>query len=294
MGAIVLIPVRLNQQTCLRPNRYVLKNSIRRLVNTSVLRFSRTSAGRYASRRLIDSAMTRQRDVRYGSLTLTLAAPNWLTDYRIDTFATKEPETLEWVDSIPNGSVVWDVGANVGLYSVYAALARSCRVYAFEPSVFNLELLARNIVLNGVQERVTICPFPLSDVSGVNSFRLSTTAWGGALSTFGESFDQNGEPLKDIFTYQIFGIAITDVVRLLGIPQPEYIKIDVDGIEHFVLRGAREVLTRTDGVLVEINDAFPEQAGEASALLSAAGLSCRKKCDLGVPNMYNQWWVREP
>ena len=271
----------------------MLRNSIKRLVSSGVQRLSRTTAGRYASSRLIDSAMTRTREVRYRTLALELSAPNWLADYRIDTFATKEPETLDWLDSIPHGAVLWDVGANVGLYSVYAAKARSCRVYAFEPSVFNLELLARNIALNALEDRVTICPFPLSDSSGVNSFRLSTTAWGGALSTFGETFDQNGEPLKEVFEYRIFGIAVADVVRLLGIPQPAYIKIDVDGIEHFILRGAREVLARTDGVLIEINDAFPEQAEEASRLLADAGLRCKKKCDLGVPATFNQWWVRE-
>lgn len=270
----------------------MIKNSIRKLINVSILRLSRTSAGRYAYQQLLDSAMTRSRKVRYRSHQLTLAAPNWLNNYRIDTFATKEPETLDWIDSIPEGGVLWDVGANVGLYSIYAAKARECQVYAFEPSVFNLELLARNIFLNSVQKRVTICPFALSDVSGVNSFRLSTTAWGGALSAFGASFDQNGAPLKDIFEYQIFGLAISDVVDLLNIPKPLHMKVDVDGIEHFILRGARDVLSSVESVLIEINDAFPEQAEEATRLLSAAGLRCQRKCDLGVPNMFNQWWVR--
>jgi FkbM family methyltransferase len=270
----------------------VIKNSIKKLINTSVMRLSRTSAGRYAYQQLLDSAMTRSREVQYRSHQLTLAAPNWLNNYRIDTFATKEPETLDWIDSIPEGAVLWDVGANVGLYGIYAAKARKCQVYAFEPSVFNLELLARNIFLNGVQKRVVICPFALSDVSGVNSFRLSTTAWGGALSAFGATFDQNGAALREIFEYQIFGLAIADVVDLLNIPQPGYMKVDVDGIEHFILRGARDVLIKVESVLIEINDAFPEQAEEATRLLTAAGLLCERKCDLGVPNMINQWWVR--
>jgi FkbM family methyltransferase len=272
----------------------MLKQSIRKLIDTSVLRLSRTSAGRYAYQRLLDSAMTRSRDVQYRSHRLTLAAPNALNNYRIDTFATKEPETLDWIDSIPKGAVLWDVGANVGLYSIYAAKARDCEVYAFEPSVFNLELLARNIFLNGVQQRVTICPFALSSASGVNSFRLSTTAWGGALSAFGASFDQNGAPLRNIFEYQIFGLAMADVVDLLNIPQPRYLKIDVDGIEHFILRGGRAVLATVESVLIEINDGFPEQADEATRLLVGAGLRCERKCDLGVPNMFNQWWVRAP
>jgi len=73
-------------------------------------------------------------------------------------FATKEPETLEWIDRIPEKSVLWDIGANVGLYSCYAAKARGCRVFAFEPSVFNLEILARNIFLNQLTDQITIVP----------------------------------------------------------------------------------------------------------------------------------------
>jgi len=52
----------------------------------------------------------------------------------------KEPDTLMWIDKIPEHSVFWDVGANVGLYSCYAAKARNCIVFAFEPSVFNLRV----------------------------------------------------------------------------------------------------------------------------------------------------------
>ena len=50
----------------------------------------------------------------------------------------------------------------MGLYSVYAAKKGKCTVCAFEPSVFNLELLARNMFLNDIQEQVTITPLSLS------------------------------------------------------------------------------------------------------------------------------------
>jgi len=97
----------------------------------------------------------------------------------MDTFSTKEPETLEWIDKIPQGSVIWDVGANIGLYTCYAAKARGCRVFAFEPSVFNLELLARNIFLNELTDRVTIIPTPLSNTLAFNALNMQTTEWGG-------------------------------------------------------------------------------------------------------------------
>ena len=66
----------------------------------------------------------------------------------------------------------------------------------------------------------------------------------------------------------------------------------VDGIEHFILRGGIEVLNYVDSVLLEINDEFIEQAHESEILLKSAGLTLYKKCDLGVLNQYNQWWIR--
>ena len=231
--------------------------------------------------------------VSYRALRMTFAAPNWLNQYRVSTFATKEPETLEWIDAIPAESILWDVGANIGLYTIYAAKKRNCRVFAFEPSVFNLELLARNIFLNGLQNQVTIVPIALNDKVGASLFRMSNTDWGGALSTFGQDFDQNGAPLKNIFEYQTLGVSMADVVKLLGIQAPQFIKIDVDGIEHFILRGGKDVLAKVDSVLIEINDNFTEQAEESSRHLKEAGLSLYRKYSLGLPTQYNQWWTRK-
>lgn len=270
----------------------LLRQLAKRTLSGAAAGLSRTPAGVWAYQQLVDIAMTRERTVDHGGQRMRFAAPNRLTEYRIDTFATKEPETLQWLDAIPRGSVLWDVGANVGLYSIYPALARECSVYAFEPSVFNLELLARNVFLNRLHGRITIVPLALSDKLGSNAFKMTTTAWGGALSTFGEDIDQNGARLNGVFEYATVGISMDDAVSLLHIPAPQYIKIDVDGIEHYILRGGSQVLAGVEGVLVEINDAFTAQAQESARCLAAAGLTLRKKCDLGVPGCYNQWWSR--
>ena len=95
----------------------------------------------------LNSAMNGKQVIAHNKNQLTFATPNRLNKFRVDSFSHKEPETLEWIDGFVKGSVIWDIGANVGLYSCYAAKARNCQVFAFEPSVFNLELLARNIFL---------------------------------------------------------------------------------------------------------------------------------------------------
>jgi len=271
-----------------------MKNLAKRLISGSVSGLSHTSIGRYLSQQMVDAAMSQQSVVQYGAHRMTFAVPNWLNHYRVTTFATKEPETLEWIESIPLGAVVWDVGANVGLYSVFAAKARDCRVYAFEPSVFNLELLARNVFANSLHGRVTLVPIALTDEMAVSSFKLTSTAWGGALSTFGQGFDQHGATLREIFEYRTVGMSMSDAMSILSIPAPAYLKIDVDGIEHFILRGGTSVLEKVESVLIEINDNFLAQSEESARRLGEAGLVLWRKCDLGVPGQYNQWWVRRP
>ena len=120
----------------------------------------------------------------------------------------------------------------------------------------------------------------------------SLTNTGGALSTFDKNIDQYGIAIKNIFEYQILGVTLDDAINLLEAPTPKYIKIDVDGIEHFILHGGENVLQKVDSVLVEINDNFHEQAKKSAMYLINAGLTLHRKNDIGVAEMYNQWWIR--
>ena len=56
--------------------------------------------------------------------TITLYAPNQLINWRIETLYTKEPETIEWINSFSKKKniIFWDIGANIGLYSIYNSI----------------------------------------------------------------------------------------------------------------------------------------------------------------------------
>jgi len=244
--------------------------------------------------------MQKEREVVHDGLTLRFSTPNWLCNWRAETFSEKEPETLEWIDSIPAGSVLWDIGSNVGLYSVYAAKRRDCRVWAFEPSVFNLELLARNIHANQLTDRICIVPLALSNRLGASQMRMTTTEWGGALSTFGQDYGWDGKAIQQVFEFQTVGLSMEDAVQRLSIPRPDYLKMDVDGIEHLILMGGAEVMRGIKGILIEVNDDFHEQAEQCQKLLIEAGLVMKEKrhsqmiadSTAGFQNGYNQIWVR--
>ena len=194
------------------------------------------------------------------------------------------------------GSVVWDIGANVGLYSCYAAKRRGCKVYAFEPSVFNLELLARNIFLNGLTEKVVIVPLPLSDQLTTSTLNMSMTDWGGALSTFGESYTYDGTQLNKIFEFSTIGLSMDDAISRLDITQPDYIKMDVDGIEHLILKGGISALAKVRGVLIEINEEFAQQSADTLQYLGEAGLELLEKRHSEMfedSPVFNQIWRRK-
>lgn len=281
-----------------------MKTKIKQLVKTiirAVVNISRkTQAGQYLERNIVSSAMEQVTEISYENTTLKFAVPNPLCIWRAKTFATKEPETLRWIKSIPEGAVLWDIGANIGLYSVYAAKKRNCRVWAFEPSVFNMELLARNIFLNGLTDQICIIPLALSDRLGTNHLRMTSKEWGGALSTFGHEFGWDGQTIRQIFEFQTLGLSMEDAMQRLSIPQPDYIKMDVDGIEHLILKGGTEVLQSVKSILIEINDEFHEQSSQCQLLLTKAGLVLNEKCQSemiaasasGFQNAYNQIWVR--
>ena len=82
--------------------------------------------------------------------------PNQLTNWRIDTFFSKEPETLDWIDSFEKKEnfIFWDIGANIGLYSIYNSIKHSkSTTIAFEPSSSNLRVLTRNIFINNLEKK---------------------------------------------------------------------------------------------------------------------------------------------
>lgn len=277
-----------------------LKIAVKKSIVSVFSGINNTKAGKSVFREILKSSMDDVAETTHNGVQLKFAVPNELSEWRIKTYSSKEPETLEWIDSLPANSVLWDIGANIGLYSVYAAKKSGCTVYSFEPSVFNLELLARNIYLNGLSEKICIVPLALSDQMSVSAMRMTSTDWGGALSSFGKEFGWDGQAIKQTFEYRMIGLSMEDVVNKLNIPLPDYIKMDVDGLEHFILKGGAAVLAKIKEIIIEVNDDFVEQAEQCHALLKQAGLVLKEKrhsdiiaaSTVGFQNSYNQIWVK--
>jgi len=180
---------------------------------------------------------------------------NEMTAWRARTAMSKEPSTIAWIDEMSAGEVMLDIGANVGLYSLCAARFRGARVFAFEPESQNFALLNANIYSNALHDSVLAYCVALSDETRFDSLYVSNFVPGASCHAFGESLTPDGEPLNAAFRQGCFATTVDALTAAGVLPVPRHIKIDVDGIEHKVIRGAAKTLAdRTvRSVLVEIN-----------------------------------------
>ncbi len=277
----------------------LIKSQIKIIIFKALSLFFKTRVGNYIIEKMLHLSLNNFKEINYNDCKLKFIVPNWINRFRIDTFATKEPETLEWINSFKKNSIFWDIGANVGLYSCYASKNLNCKVIAFEPSIFNLELLGRNIFINQLVDKVTVIPIPLTDNLSENKLNISTTEWGGSGSTFGQNYTYDGSILNTKFDYKTIGISMDQAVNLLKIPQPDYIKIDVDGIEHLILKGGEKTLLSVKSILVEIDDRFKKQKENTEKYLNNAGFRLKEKKhsklfdNTEYESCFNQVWEKE-
>lgn len=177
--------------------------------------------------------------------------PNSHTKWRVDTLYTKEPDTIEWLKGMKPGEVLYDVGANIGLYSIFAA-KRGVRVCAFEPESQNFAVLIKNIAINRL-EHCEAYPLCLGERLAIDTLRLSCLTAGGSCHSFGEDMDYHGNEKTFAADQGSVSVSMNDFVYLSKKPLPDYIKIDVDGFEHYVLSGASDCILNAKSILCEMD-----------------------------------------
>ncbi|MBP01867.1 MAG: methyltransferase [Rhodospirillaceae bacterium] len=209
----------------------------------------------YAASLPIANIKIQDRSIRYG-------VPNQQALWRVSTFHTKEPETVRWITKFKADSVFLDVGANMGLYSMLAAVYSKARVFAFEPESQNYALLNKNISLNKMSDRVIAWCCALSDMSTFDRLYMTGLNVASSGHEFGAEVDHNLMPVKARFAQGSMSSTIDTLIQSKTIPVPNHIKIDVDGIEHLVVKGGMNVLQKTElqSVLIEINPHLMEHS----------------------------------
>ena len=210
-------------------------------------------------------------------------SPNQIIKWRVETYFSKEPETIEWIDNFKKQEnvIFWDIGANIGLYSIYAAIKfKNIEVVSFEPSTSNLRVLSRNISINKLEKKIKIFQIPLTEKN--NQFlmmRESEFIEGASLHSFGEKIDHEGKFFEGQNNYKIYGTSIDYLIKNNILKVPHYIKIDVDGIEHLIMKGALQCLSDVNvrSISIELNENFKEQYDEVFKIMKDKNFTLKHK-----------------
>jgi FkbM family methyltransferase len=210
--------------------------------------------------------------------------------WRARTLLTKEPETIEWIDGFAAGDTFWDVGANVGIYSLYAAINRTIRVLAFEPSAGNYFLLNRNIEINGLDGSIQAFCIAFADEKRTDALNMQSTELGGALSSFADPIDNFGRRFVPRFRQGMIGYAIDSFIEEFKPPFPNHLKIDVDGLEERIVAGAAATLAdpRLKSLSIELDSARPDETDPITARIEQAGLrlTARRQSEMVASGEY--------
>jgi len=185
----------------------------------------------------------------------------------------KEPDTIRWVQEIINaGDVVFDIGANIGNYSLIIGkhFNQNVRVFAFEPAWFNFMQLNRNVSLNGFSASIFPVCAALAGETGINWLNYSRLEYGSSMHSLGKAIRLRDQEFEPVLRQPVPMYTVDDVVAYLGCG-PNHMKIDVDGIEAEILRGASATLKNPNlrSVLVELCGDNPDDQRAIDKMLSA-------------------------
>ena len=207
--------------------------------------------------------------------------------FRVDSdfrqLAWNAEEYAAFKPCVREGAIVMDVGANVGAYTLLFATwaGPSGRVVAFEPSHASRLGLERHLRLNGLSDRVTVRAEAVADITGTVPF-----------SETGSAGDNRMLAAAHVEAHVVPSVRLDDFCAAHGLA-PDVIKIDVEGAELAVLRGARRTLAMRGAELslfVELHPSLWPAFGYTRADLEGELLAQQLTID-PLPGVADPWAI---
>lgn len=217
---------------------------------------------------------------------------------------SKEPDTIQWINTwVKPGDTLFDIGANIGVFSLYAAMQVSgVRVFSFEPMAANYAKLNENIRLNGLDESITAFPIALNDRDSFASFNVQNIHSAASGNQYNSDRDDMGQQFTPVFRQGCIGLTLDTLVYRIGFPVPNHIKIDVDGNDALVIGGGERVLAdqavKTLLMELAVGEKVHPQLDQASRrvmeLLKGKGFTLRGSFIIGEDeSLKNYLFVRD-
>lgn len=187
---------------------------------------------------------------------LSFDASHPIPMHRALSILTKEPDTIAWInDFMKEGDVFYDVGANIGVFSLYAARHKKLTVLAFEPLASNYSLLNENIHLNGLSDSITALAIAMHDKTSLSKLNVSKMQPGKSGHSFEKPIGSTDTPHSPSFQQGMIGLEMDQFLETFKPPFPNHVKIDVDGNEPQIIEGMKGILSddRLKSIALELN-----------------------------------------
>ena len=234
--------------------------------------------------------------VRVDQFSISFIATSYLEYHlRAKQGYKREPITVHWIlNVIGIDDVVFDIGANVGTYSLLIGKKAESglgMVLAFEPEASNFNALNKNIVLNQLQKKIVPYAIAFGDSERATSFFLSSVTPGSSSHAIDVS-ESEGKKFVSQHRQGVYVLTIDTFCGEPGVPFPNHIKIDVDGAEEGIIAGMRDTLAdpRLRTIMVEITEEI--SCGKVEGMILEHGFHEEMRQRWENKNMSNILYIR--
>lgn len=174
------------------------------------------------------------------------------------SYLLEQQETRYWCDSVKEGEIILDIGANIGYYSLLASkrIGSEGNIYAFEAAPETFRKLSDNIQRNGI-ENILAYNLAITNSRGTIDLHIADIRNTG-MSSIAAFADESGE------TVTVPSDTIDNFASDHSLNRVDRIKIDVEGAEMMVLRGMEQTLRKCMPVIhIELIDSRLRDAGSS-------------------------------
>ncbi len=206
--------------------------------------------------------------------------PDRKSVYWVQHGSSSEPSTNRWIETMTADCKLVDVGANVGFFSIYAAAHGVREIIAIEPNPISFNALCRNALSNGYGEIISPLNLAVFNRTGWVNFCMRDLAAGSINSSINTSKTPGLNQLK------LPGFDLDSLMKFGFLNDATHLKIDIDGLEPEVIRGAMEFLATPSlkSVAME-HDGDHEKIAERDRIMNQLGF--RATQDFGFQPNYS-------